>query len=70
MPDAFIACMNIERFREALRSSKDEAQRQMLLTLIASEERKLGGMSLPEGGEAKDRGNVPMTSPQTRKSED
>jgi len=68
MSDAFIACMNIEKFRELIRYATDERRRQMLLTLLADEERKIAEMSLPGDGQDRDGGSVPMASPRTRKS--
>jgi len=48
MSEAFIICLNIERFRELLLSTKDDAQRRMLLTLIDEQEQKLAGLRLHE----------------------
>jgi hypothetical protein len=44
MSEAFIICLNIERFRELLLSTKDDAQRRMLLTLIDEQEQKLADL--------------------------
>jgi hypothetical protein len=48
MSDGFIICLNIERFRELLLSTKDDTQRKMLLTLIDEQEQKLAGLRLHE----------------------
>ena len=47
MSEAFIICLNIERFRELLSSCGDDSRREMLLTLLEEEERKLGNLSQP-----------------------
>jgi len=39
--DETIARLNIQHFRELLETEKDEAKRQMILRLLAEEERKL-----------------------------
>ena len=48
MSEAFIICLNIERFRELLLSTKDDTQRRMLLTLIGEQEHKLADLRLHE----------------------
>jgi hypothetical protein len=48
MSDGFIICLNIERFRELLLSTKDDTQRKMLLTLIEEQEQKLADLRLHE----------------------
>jgi hypothetical protein len=46
MSEAFIICLNIERFRELLLSTTDDVQRRMLLTLIDEQERKLADLKV------------------------
>jgi len=48
MSEAFVICLNIERFRELLLSTKDDVQRRMLLTLIGEQEQKLADLTLHE----------------------
>ena len=48
MSEAFIICLNIERFRELLLSTKDDAQRKMLLTLIEEQDQKLADLRIHE----------------------
>jgi hypothetical protein len=38
---AYLACQNIQRFRELLKAERQDVRRQVLLSLIAGEEAKL-----------------------------
>ena len=45
MSDAFIICLNIERFRELLHSCEDVSRREILLRLLEEEQQKLGRLN-------------------------